>query len=427
MTGDGDRQHVAVIGGGISGLAAAWLLAHRHEVTLFEAKNYAGGHTNTVDISIGRRSHPVDTGFLVFNDRNYPNLVALFRELGVSSRPSPMSFGVSLDGGRLEWAGSGLDAVFAQRRNIVSPRFLGMLRDILRFNRTGESSLDRAARTGITVGELLEQGRYGSAFREEYLLPMAAAIWSSPCSDILHFPAATFLRFCRNHGLLQIAGRPQWRTVDGGGREYVRRLCAGLTDLRLSTPVERVDRGPADVCVTTARGAERFDAVVFATHAPDTLRMIRDADSAERAVLSAVRYQPNVAWLHTDPSLLPRRRKVWSAWNYLGARAIDGARPVCVSYLINRLQSLPFPEPVVVTLNPIREPDPRHRIACFEYEHPLLDASALAAQAGLGRLQGKRRSWFAGAWTGYGFHEDGLRSALAVASGFGMRPRWAVA
>ncbi|WP_405051516.1 NAD(P)/FAD-dependent oxidoreductase [Silvimonas sp.] len=424
--GNPARQRIAVIGAGISGLASAWLLARDHAVTVFEAGHYAGGHTNTVDVTLNGVTHPVDTGFLVFNDRTYPNLIALFEQLGVRSQPSDMSFGVSLDGGRLEWAGSNLDTVFAQRKNLVSPRFLGMLRDILRFNRESARNLEVTRANGISLEQLLVQGGYGTAFRDDYLLPMAAAIWSSATDDILKFPAATFLQFCINHGLLQIENRPQWRSVMGGGREYVRKLCEALADLRLRTPVLEVVRSADSVKVRFRHGDEFFDAVVFATHAPTTLQLLSDGASAgERALLSAVRYQPNVALLHTDTSLLPKRQKVWSAWNYLGGASVNGHRPVCVSYLLNQLQPLPFTDPVIVTLNPISEPAPDKLLARFEYEHPLLDQNAVTAQTLLPQLQGENRTWFAGAWTGYGFHEDGLKSALRVAADFAAQPAWA--
>ncbi|HXZ07219.1 MAG TPA: FAD-dependent oxidoreductase, partial [Paraburkholderia sp.] len=311
-------QRIAVVGAGIAGLASAYLLSREHRVTLFEAAPSPGGHTNTVDVTLDGLTHPVDTGFLVFNDRTYPNLIALFDELGVRAHPSDMSFSVSLDGGRLEWAGTNLNTVFAQRRNLFSPTFIGMLRDIGRFNSSAQQNLDMALQTGVSVGELLTTGGYGGAFRQHYLLPMAAAIWSSATSDILRFPAATFLRFCVNHALLQVTRRPQWKTVIGGGREYVRRIVARLDDVRVATPVLGVRRHEDRVDVLTHTGAGRFDALVLATHAPTSLRLLDDADGAERGILGAVRYQPNVAVLHTDTALLPRRRRVWSAWNYLG-------------------------------------------------------------------------------------------------------------
>jgi len=420
-----NRQRIAVIGAGITGLASAYFLARRHEVTLFEANRYLGGHTNTVDVNLGGQSYPVDTGFLVFNDRTYPNLIALFAEIGIDSHPSDMSFGVSLDNGHTEWAGSNLDTVFAQRRHLASPRFIGMVRDILRFNGAAEQNLIKVQHTGLTLGELLSLGGYGATFRDAYLLPMAAAIWSSSTSDILKFPALTFLRFCLNHGLLQINNRPQWRTVNGGGRAYVAKLAAKLANVRLASPVWQVRRGDQGVTVASEQGTERFDAVVFATHAPVTLQLLADACDDERALLGAVRYQPNTAILHTDAQLLPRRRKVWSAWNYLGGLRQDGQRPTCVSYLINKLQPLPFAEPVIVTLNPFEAPAERHEIARFEYQHPLFDNAAIAAQERLPELQGRQRTWFAGAWTGYGFHEDGLKSALRVARDFELAPDWA--
>nr|WKF58684.1 hypothetical protein HUO10_003185 [Paraburkholderia busanensis] len=416
---------VAVIGAGISGLASAYFLARDHQVTLFESAGYLGGHTNTVDVTLEGQTHPVDTGFLVFNDRTYPNLIALFAELGVQSHPSAMTFSVSLDEGRLEWAGTNLNTVFAQRRNLFSPTFIGMLRDIMRFNGSAQRNLELATQSRASMGELLTAGGYGGAFQRHYLLPMAAAIWSSATADILAFPATTFLRFCLNHALLQVNRRPQWRTVVGGGREYVRRMAGTLTDIRFDTAVRGVRRDGQGVDVYTDDGTQRFDALVLATHAPTTLRLLEDADQDERSVLSAVRYQPNVAVLHTDTHLLPRRQRVWSAWNYLGSRRVDGTHPVCVSYLVNQLQPLPFATPLVVTLNPVAQPAPGTELRRFVYDHPLFDLAAIDAQHRLPSLQGKRRTWFAGAWTGYGFHEDGLKSALRVAADFGAAPSWA--
>jgi predicted NAD/FAD-binding protein len=418
-------MRIAVVGAGISGLATAWLLGRDHAVTLFEAGDYLGGHSNTVDVTLDGHTCPVDTGFLVFNDRTYPNLVAMFDALGVRSHASDMSFAVSLDEGRLEWAGSNMNTVFAQRANAFSPTFLGMLRDILRFNRAAQSHLALAERSGCSLGDLLTAGQYGQPFRQHYLLPMAAAIWSCATADVLHFPAATFLRFCLNHALLQVRNRPQWRTVDGGARSYVQRIAARLDDIRLGVAVRAVRRDEDGVSVMTDEGTARFDAIVFATHAPDTLRMLADASPAERDVLGSVRYAPNVAILHTDATLLPRRPRVWSAWNYLGRRHGDAQRAVCVSYLLNQLQPLPFRTPVVVTLNAYRDPAPGTELRRLHYAHPLFDLAAIAAQQRLPALQGEQRTWYAGAWTGYGFHEDGLKSALRVVRDFGALPTWA--
>ncbi|OWY37522.1 NAD/FAD-binding protein [Xenophilus sp. AP218F] len=417
-------QRIAVIGAGIAGLAAAYLLSRRHAVTLFEAADRLGGHTHTVDVTVAGVSFAVDTGFLVFNDRTYPNLIALFAELGIASHPSDMSFSVSRGQGRLEWAGSDLGSVFAQRRNLLSPGFLGMLADILRFNRQAERNLSRVVQTPQTLGQLLDADGYGRQFRDDYLLPMAAAIWSSPCRDILAFPAETFLRFCLNHGLLQIRDRPQWRSVPGGARQYVDKIAATLDDVRLSTPVLQVRRQDDGARVVTQDGEFPFDAVVFACHAPQTLAMLADADDMERAALSAVRYQANDAVLHTDAALLPRRPRAWSAWNFIADRD-DAGQAVGVSYLLNQLQPLPVDTPLIVTLNPPRPPDPARVLGRFRYQHPLLDEAAIAAQRRLPALQGRRACWFAGAWTGYGFHEDGLKSALRVAADFGVAPDWA--
>lgn len=421
------RKRIAVIGAGISGLAAAYFLNRRHDVVLFEAGSYLGGHANTVDITLDGQRCAVDTGFLVYNDKTYPNLIALFDELGVANIASDMSFGVSMNDGELEWAGTNLDTVFAQRRRLLSPAFLGMLRDILHFNGRAEDFLAECESNGATLGQLLERRRYGAMFRDAYLLPMAAAIWSSSPQDILHFPAATFLRFCLNHALLQVNGRPQWRTVRGGSRNYVQAIAATLPDCRLNTPVHEVRRSDGQALVRSGSHtqAEAFDAVVLATHAPATLSLLADASEHERAILGAVRYQPNTAWLHTDASLMPRNRKVWSAWNYLSSRQRDGSQPVCVSYWLNQLQSLPFEQPVVVTLNPPTPPEAGSVLARFEYDHPIMDQPAIDAQRALAQIQGGGGVWYAGAWTGYGFHEDGLKSALRIAAAFDAAPAWA--
>ena len=418
-------KRIAVIGGGIAGLASAWLLSRRHRVTLFEAGDYVGGHTNTIDIAVEGHRHPIDTGFLVFNDRTYPNLCALFACLGVASVESEMSFGVSLAEPEIEWAGSDLGTVFAQRSNLLRPAFLGMLSDILRFNRETTRMAAEGDAPPVSLGDYLAAGRYGSAFRDWYLLPMASAIWSCPTRTMLDYPLATFARFCHNHGLLQIFDRPRWRTVAGGGREYVRRILDELDDVQVATPVLGVDRRPDGVWLRCRDGAERFDEVVFACHSDQTLAILgAGASLDERRILGAVKYQPNLALVHTDTALLPRRRKVWSAWNYLAGAGRPDERPVSVSYLINRLQPLPFETPVVVSLNPFREPAPGKLIRRIEYAHPVFDQAAVDAQAALPTIQGQRHSWFAGAWTGYGFHEDGLKSALVVARALGAEIPW---
>jgi predicted NAD/FAD-binding protein len=392
---------------------------------LYEGGSYLGGHSNTVDVTLDGKSCGVDTGFLVFNERTYPNFIALLDELAVPSVISDMSFAVSRDDGRFEWAGTSLDTVFAQRLRLLSPAFIQMLVDILHFNRRSPDLLLASSGTAVTLGQLLRQNAYGALFRDAYLVPMAASIWSSTPAEILQFPAATFLRFCMNHGLLQIRGRPQWRTVQGGARSYVRKIAATLPNCRLNTPVESVRRRGRKVMVASAAGLEEYDAVVLATHAPTSLSLLTDASPAERAILGAVRYQRNTAWLHTDQRLMPKRRKLWSAWNYLSGAEVNGERPVCVTYWLNKLQSLPFETPVLVTLNPHQMPADASLLGRFEYEHPVMDQSTVNAQAHLNAIQGQHQVWHAGAWTGYGFHEDGLKSALRIAEAFGVAPDWA--
>jgi uncharacterized protein len=412
-----------VVGAGIAGLGTAWLLDRQgHAVTLFEANDYAGGHTHTVDVTLEGIRHPVDTGFLVFNDRTYPKLVALLDELGVASVASQMSFSCRVDDARLEWAGTNVATLLAQPRNALRPAFHRMLGGILRFNRETSAMLRGDDVPPYTLCEFLDRGRYGAPFRDWYLLPMAAAIWSAPKKDILDFPFPAFVRFCHNHGLLQIADRPRWRTVVGGARTYVDKIVRRLPDVRLATPVRRLLRVADGVEIDSPQhSSERFDEVVLACHADQTLRLLADPSPAETRMLEGTRFQSNRVVLHTDASLLPRRRRAWSAWNYLAAADPHGTRPVAVSYLIGKLQPLPFRTPVIVTLNPPFEPARRSVIDEFEYAHPLLDGRALATRHDVGLLQGARRTWYAGAWLGYGFHEDGLQSAHAVADGIAHR------
>ncbi|MFN3586934.1 MAG: NAD(P)/FAD-dependent oxidoreductase [Moraxellaceae bacterium] len=416
---------IAVVGAGISGLSAAWLLSRRHEVTLYEQQGRLGGHSNTVDVEIDGVSHPVDTGFIVFNRDTYPNLCGLFSLLGVSIADSDMSFGVSLREPDIEWAGTNLASVFAQPANLARPRFWGMLQDILRFNSEVTERAANGTAEHISLGDFLVRNRYGDAFRDWYLLPMAAAIWSCPTQTMMSYPLATFARFCHNHGLLRVNDRPQWLTVRGGSREYVKRLAAALQDVRRGAAVTGLQRVPDGVLVQVAGVLERYDQVVLACHSDEALTLLGDtATASERRLLGAIRYQPNHAVLHTDAALLPRNRRVWSSWNYMAGVGAPDSRPVSVSYLMNRLQPLPFEQPVVVSLNPFIEPDPARVIARIDYAHPLFDGPAIDAQARLPEIQGRDRLWYCGAWTGYGFHEDGLASAVRVARHLGADIPW---
>lgn len=417
-------RRVAVIGSGISGLAVAHALAGQARVSLFEAGDYFGGHTHTVDLTLDGTTHGVDTGFLVLNERTYPGLLRLFAELRVEIAKSDMSFSVQVPDTGLEWSGSNLDTVFAQRANLLRPRFWRMLADLLRFNRLATALAASGAAEALDqpIGDFLAAHRFGPEFRDWYFLPMIGCIWSCPVDQMLRFPVATMLRFCHNHGLLQVADRPQWYTVRGGAREYVRKMLAAVPDARLRTPVRRVERGDASVGIATDAGVEQFDAVVLACHSDQALALLADPAPAEARVLGAIRYQPNRAVLHTDTGLLPRRRKAWAAWNYeRPAQGTPGAS-VCLHYLLNLLQPLPFTTPVVVSLNPARAPRPETVHASFDYAHPVFDAAAIAAQRELPALQGHRRTWFCGAWTRYGFHEDGLQSGLRVVEG--LRAAW---
>ncbi|MBY6261884.1 FAD-dependent oxidoreductase [Azospirillum sp. 412522] len=419
---------IAVIGTGIAGLSAAWLLSKAHRVTLYEKEDRPGGHANTVEAG---GAGPVDTGFIVYNEPCYPNLVALFDHLGVASRPTDMSFSASLDGGRVEYAGSSPATLFAQKRNLLRPRFWRMIADLLRFYREAPGLLADPAAETLTLGDVLDRGGYSDAFVRDHLLPMAAAIWSSPAAAMRDHPAAAFIRFCDNHGLLKIKGRPVWRTVEGGSRSYVGRILADMPGaLRLNRAIEGIAREKDRVLVRDRRGEVRVhDHVVLATHADQALALLEDAGEEERRLLGAFGYERNLAILHTDPALMPKRRAVWSSWNYLSERGDSGHDAACVTYWMNRLQGfLPRERDLFVTLNPVRPPREGSILRSVLYDHPVFGMEALAAQKRLWSLQGRRRTWFAGSYFGAGFHEDAAQAGLAVAEALGGRPRpWTVA
>lgn len=422
-------QRIAIIGTGISGLACAWFLKDRHDIVVYEKEARLGGHSNTATIDYDGTPIDVDTGFIVYNEVNYPNLTRLLAELQVQTAPSNMSFSVSAGGGALEWAGDNLRTVFAQKRNLARPRFLGMLRDILRFNRQATIDLGTGRLGEMTLGDYIAQGGYGEAFRRDYLLPMGAAIWSTPVIDMMDFPAASFVRFFCNHALLRgLDERHQWRTVEGGSRRYVERIAAGLGNrVRRATPVVAVERDAFGVTVRDAFGGQdRFDQVVLACHGDQALRLLAAPDPAEARLLGAFRYSHNHAVLHRDPALMPKRRGVWSSWNYLTGRAEahGESRPISLTYWMNRLQNIDRNQPVFVSLNPHITPRDDLVFARFDYEHPMFDAAAISAQKHLSQIQGANRLWFAGSYCGNGFHEDGLNAAIAVASALEGSPAW---
>ncbi|MEO8112753.1 MAG: FAD-dependent oxidoreductase [Phenylobacterium sp.] len=415
---------IAVVGGGIAGLSAAWLLSQRHRVTLYEAGGRLGGHAHTVDVG----ATPVDTGFIVYNEPNYPNFTALLDHLGVASRPADMALSVSLDDGAFEYSSFGALGLFAQGRNLFSARFWGMLRDVTRFYRHGPRDLAALEAPLTSLDDYLAAKGYCQAFRDDHLLPQAAAIWSTPLGAIREYPAAALIRFFQNHGMMQLFGRGLWRTVEGGSRAYVAKLAEAFRgEVRPGARVVDVRRDPGGVTLRDAAGrVERFDAVVIAAHGDAALALLDDPSPHERRLLGAFRYSRNLAVLHTDPGLMPKRRRAWTSWNHIGRR--NAPDQGCVTYWMNRLQGLKAAENLFVTLNPTRPIAPEAVLRTEVYDHPLFDAGAIAAQGQLWSLQGVRRTWFCGSYFGHGFHEDALQAGLAVAEQLGgVRRPWRVA
>ena len=419
------RSRIAVIGAGVSGLGAAWALRKAHDVTVFEKRDRLGGHANTARIDYDGARIDVDTGFIVYNTANYPNLTALFEHLNVASYTSDMSFGFSLDQS-LEWSSNGLAGLFADPKNALRPGFLGMLRDILRFNAKAQADLAAGRLDGLTLGQYLDRIGMSARFRHNYLLPMGAAIWSSTEAEMAAYPAEAFVRFFNNHRLMH-ANRPQWGTVVGGSHIYVQAIKSDLDGAGVSYAPGAVEvrRDGAGVTVTDALGErQRFDHVILACHSDQALRLLADPDPEERDMLAAIPYAPNEAVLHRDTSLLPRRRGAQASWCYLRESGQDGA---AITYNMNRLQGIPEKYPLFVTLNPARQPDPALTFERHQYDHPQFTAGGMAAQRIFNRIQGVRRTWFAGAWLGYGFHEDGLRAGLRTALRLGGSIPWTFA
>jgi uncharacterized protein len=418
---------IAIVGAGISGLTAAYVLRNAHELTLFEAGGHLGGHTQTVDVTFDGEQHAIDTGFIVFNRRTYPRFSALLDELGVQSRPTSMGFSVRCDRTGLEYCGSSLGGLFCQKRNLFRPRFYQMLRDIWRFNRDAQQRFATGRQTEpppeLTVADFLSRGRYSREFAEHYLLPMGSAIWSCPAEAFSHFPVRFIIEFFHNHGLLSLQDRPSWRVVEGGSRNYVRAMSAKFgpaVGVRLRTPVQKVRRGPDCVEITARNAAlERFDHVIFACHADQALRMLDDPTRAEREVLGAFRYEPSTALLHVDTSILPRNRGAWASWNY--RVPADGSRRASVTYCMNLLQHLRSQHVFHVTLNGEALIDPRKVLGRYPFEHPVFTVRRKAAQSRWSELQTARRSSYCGAYWGNGFHEDGVASAMAVCEAFNSR------
>ncbi len=416
---------IAVVGSGITGIGAAWAMKQKHDVTVYESEGRPGGHARTIDIDMGGHVHPVDTGFIVYNERNYPNLTNLFATLGTKTKDSDMSFSVTDPVSGIEYAGS-VGGVLAKKTNMLRPQMWSMLRGINEFRSEQARLTAGQIPEGLSISEYLTWRGYPAAFASHYLLPLAAAVWSGTGNDVANMPAQSFLSFMKNHGLIRLNDRPQWRTVSGGSRRYVDRALAGVDEVLLGRPVVAVERDSDSVTVVDGRGERRtFDHIVMATHADASLRILGEtATPAERDIVGSFRYATNRAVVHSDPRLMPRRRKAWASWNAIGSVLPDAETPVTVTYWMNRLQALPESRQVFISLNPSMEPDPARVIDDVLFQHPQFDASSARGQANLGVIQGDNRTWFAGAYCGYGFHEDGLQAGLTVAAQLGSPAPW---
>lgn len=416
---------IAIIGSGISGNGIAFLLHQNHDITIYEKNDYIGGHSRTVDVKTPEGIVPVDTGFIVYNERNYPHLTNLFKHVDVKTTKSDMSFGVSINNGWLEYGTyNKLSGIFAQKENILKPKYWKFLSDILKFNKNAKPYLSK--NQDATLGQMLEDMKLGTWFRDYYLLAMGAAIWSTPTQKMLDFPARTFIQFFENHGLLTVSDHPQWHTVTGGSKEYVQKITEPFKDkIKLSCAVKKVTRDKDGVRVDdNTGGSEYYDKIIFACHSDQTLKLLNDPTESEQKIIGSVKYQDNEMILHTDQSFMQRRKKAWSSWAYLSEELRDTSSTVSLSYWMNNLQPLETETPIIVTLNPGREPDPKLIYDRYTFEHPVFDSSAVQAQKDIESIQGENNTYFCGAWLRYGFHEDGLLSAVKVAKHFGIKPPW---
>ncbi|WP_415912027.1 NAD(P)/FAD-dependent oxidoreductase [Neptuniibacter sp. QD37_11] len=422
-------KKIAIVGSGISGLSCAWLLNKVHDVTLYEKDDRLGGHSNTVSFEHKNQSIDVDTGFIVFNPVNYPNLVEFFKTLDVKTCETDMSFAVSINQGQLEYSGTGLSGLLAQKSNVFKPSFWNMIREVMHFYRNSEALSQQHNLDEMTLGDLLTQEGYSKHFIYDHLLPMGAAIWSTPVEQMLNYPASCFMRFCRNHGLVQLSNRPQWRTVIGGSKNYVNKVAETLGgNIRINSRIHKIIRSDNCVFIEDHHGKrEQYDDVVLACHSDQALALLESPTDEEKRLLQNFPYQRNKAYLHLDASLMPKREKVWSSWNYLSEGIRDKSQDVSVTYWMNQLQPLNTDTPIFVSLNPLKEPEQGSIIRSFFYDHPAFGKESLQSQKELWSLQGKQRTWFCGAYFGYGFHEDGLQAGLAVAEELGGIPRpWVV-